>query len=504
MNVADRCNLYVHRENAAWGEKRKRLPVTLVTGFLGAGKTTLLRFVLSNKENLRIAAAVNDFAAVNIDAQLVAKESPADGSGRGNIVALTNGCLCCSIAKDFRSAVWTLMQECDQGNVDYLVIETSGVSDPLSSIRALEEDFGKMYRVRLDSVVTVVDIDYFLTLTKKDGSLPVAFQSQLKYADVVLLNKRDLASAEELAAAETGVRQLAGPGVIVRTSKFCAVPLNWVLDVNPATTGPQLVSHEATRAAYALPDSGGKLRSTESIEAAQKGENQGHMEEDHFGSMVVESSSPLMLSRFQDLLGSKCMENVYRAKGNVFFAELPHHRYMFHWSGRQRFELAMESAVGAASVQLVILGRHLPEQEIRQCLEPPSTIPTSLLPGLLEQAHALVSSDCRFDVIARDDLASIVIFRLTGYREFSITLSEATTIHGINIDRMNREFVEAVNCCSGSTLLTGITHQDGQAALCYALGGDVTLDAVWPTILKEADKIIAMFFHAVRGCKCGW
>ena len=180
MSDSDKCNLFVHRENAAWGQKRKRLPVTLVTGFLGAGKTTLLRFVLSNKENLRIAAAVNDFAAVNIDAQLVAKESTGEGSGRGNVIALTNGCLCCSIAKDFRTAVWTLMQECDKGNVDYLVIETSGVSDPLASIRALEEDFGKMYRVRLDSVVTVVDIDYFQKLAEENGTLPVAFQSQLR------------------------------------------------------------------------------------------------------------------------------------------------------------------------------------------------------------------------------------------------------------------------------------------------------------------------------------
>lgn len=181
MSEADKINLFMHRENTAWGQKKKRLPVTLVTGFLGAGKTTLLRYVLSNKENLRIAAAVNDFASVNIDAQLVAKDDSAGGSSRGNVVALTNGCLCCSIAKDFRTAVWTLMQECDQGNVDYLVIETSGVSDPLASIRALEEDFGKMYRVRLDSVVTVVDIDYFQQLAKEEGSLPVAFQSQLRY-----------------------------------------------------------------------------------------------------------------------------------------------------------------------------------------------------------------------------------------------------------------------------------------------------------------------------------
>ena len=181
MEETNRINLFCHRENAAWAPKKKRLPVTLVTGFLGAGKTTLLRYVLSNKENLRIAAAVNDFAAVNIDAGLVSREA---GGTKQEVVALTNGCMCCSIAQDLRQAVWNLLQECDKGNIDYLVIETSGVSDPLGSIRALEEDFGKMYRVRLDSVVTVVDADDFLGKIRQGADsgegIPVAAVSQLK------------------------------------------------------------------------------------------------------------------------------------------------------------------------------------------------------------------------------------------------------------------------------------------------------------------------------------
>lgn len=181
MSEVDRINLFCHRENAAWAQQKKRLPVTLVTGFLGSGKTTLLRYILSNKENLRIAAAVNDFAAVNIDAGLVSRNAE---DNKQEVVALTNGCMCCSISQDLRQAVWKLLQECDSGHIDYLVIETSGISDPLSSIRTLEEDYGKMYRVRLDSVVTVVDSDFFsgkLEEVESSGQeLPVAAASQLK------------------------------------------------------------------------------------------------------------------------------------------------------------------------------------------------------------------------------------------------------------------------------------------------------------------------------------
>ena len=134
------CNLYVHRENLAWAAEKRQLPVTLVTGFLGAGKTTLLNHVLNNKHNLKIAAAVNDFAEVNIDSQIVRGNKAHD-----SVVELTNGCLCCSIATEFKKAVWSLLQDVDIGKIDYLMIETSGVTDPHSTIATLEQDYGKMY-----------------------------------------------------------------------------------------------------------------------------------------------------------------------------------------------------------------------------------------------------------------------------------------------------------------------------------------------------------------------
>ena len=121
-----RANLYCHREAAAWAPKPRELPVTLVTGFLGAGKTSLLRHILSNKSNLRVAAAVNDFAAVNLDAQLVARSR---GSEDAQVVELSNGCVCCSsaAAAGFSEAVAQVLQECDVGKVQYLVVETKSM-----------------------------------------------------------------------------------------------------------------------------------------------------------------------------------------------------------------------------------------------------------------------------------------------------------------------------------------------------------------------------------------
>lgn len=110
--------------------------------------------MLGNRRNLRIAVAINDFASINIDSESVKRSNDATG-----IIELTNGCICCTKAADLASKVWSILQEADSGSVDYLVIETSGVSDPCTVVQTLEADFGKMYRVRLDSVVLVLDAD---------------------------------------------------------------------------------------------------------------------------------------------------------------------------------------------------------------------------------------------------------------------------------------------------------------------------------------------------------
>ena len=162
-------NLYRAFENRtvfAEPEKR-RLPTTLVTGWLGSGKTTVMRHVLANRQDLRVACAVNDFAQLNIDAELVAREDTGartPGADEG-VVELTNGCLCCTLGGELETEVWRMLdagarREADgTGAVDYLLIETSGLVDPTETVAALDKTFGKLARVRLDSVVCVVDAE---------------------------------------------------------------------------------------------------------------------------------------------------------------------------------------------------------------------------------------------------------------------------------------------------------------------------------------------------------
>jgi len=137
--MAEHVNLYLRRETRTVFAKPPRpvLPVTVVTGLLGAGKTTLLKHILENKQKIKVAALVNDYAALNVDKELVARHgSRAMNTSASGVVELTNGCLCCSLAQDTAAAMWHILQgehpDVDGGgsDVDYVVMETSGVSDP--------------------------------------------------------------------------------------------------------------------------------------------------------------------------------------------------------------------------------------------------------------------------------------------------------------------------------------------------------------------------------------
>ena len=115
-----RLNIFQHREDHAWGRPQKDLPVTIFTGTLGAGKTTLLNHILTTKNNLRIAAAVNDFAAFNVDRVLIEKNQASSANG---VVDLGNGCVCCAaVDGDIKTAVFNILQQSDAGDVDYLLV----------------------------------------------------------------------------------------------------------------------------------------------------------------------------------------------------------------------------------------------------------------------------------------------------------------------------------------------------------------------------------------------
>jgi len=158
------------------------MPVTIITGFLGSGKTTLLNQILQNKDDLKIAVLVNEFGDINIDEQLLI-------SVESDMVELDNGCICCTINDSLVDAVYRVLER--ESKVDYLVIETTGVADPLPIILTFLSTELK-FLTRIDSVITVVDAAAF---DEKHFESDAAF-SQVRYGDMVILNKIDLASEE--------------------------------------------------------------------------------------------------------------------------------------------------------------------------------------------------------------------------------------------------------------------------------------------------------------------
>jgi G3E family GTPase len=322
------------------------MPVTIITGFLGSGKTTLLNQILQNKQDLKVAVLVNEFGDINIDSQLLVSVDQ-------DMVELSNGCICCTINDGLVDAVYRVLER--EERIDYLVIETTGVADPLPIILTF---LGTELRdlTNLDSIITVVDAE---TFDQRHFESEAALQ-QITYGDIVLLNKTDLVELDKLQEIEDFIHDVKQGARILHT-QFGKVPLPLILGVGLTPKDEYIIddvedTHEHEHHHH------DHEHHHHDHEHHEHHHHSHHLENDGFVSISFQADRPFDVNKFENFLVEEMPQDVFRAKGILWFSD-SELRHIFQLSG-PRYSLNADDWKTEPKNQVVFIGRKLDKTEI--------------------------------------------------------------------------------------------------------------------------------------------
>ena len=393
----------------------KKTPITLLAGYLGAGKTTLLNYILNNQKGYKVAVIVNDIGEVNVDASLISKEANITDSS--SLVPLTNGCICCTLKTDLVQQIENLIKT---GKFDYILIEASGVCEPMPIAQAIEQVEGGY----IDNLVSVVDAMRMATefdegnaLLKKDmdeEDIESLLVQQIEFCNTLVINKVDLVNEEQLKKIRAVVKKLQPNAKVIETTK-CAVDLAQILGTNEfdfekvyESAGWVAELNKADEEGYDEEEAHGHHHDDDDDDDDEHEHHHEHHHHEHkhdgdsgsdedeygIGSFIYYRRIPFDRQKL-DKVASEWPKNIIRSKGIMWFDDEPDMIYVLETTGRQivagisgqwlatapkaeqeailaqdpEMKKNWDEKLGDRMVKLCIIGTHLDKEAISKQLD---------------------------------------------------------------------------------------------------------------------------------------
>lgn len=338
--------------------KNKIVPITLLTGYLGAGKTTLINHILTNQQGYKVAVIVNDIGEVNIDARLIQKGGIVTEKD-DSLVALSNGCICCTLKVDLMQQIVDIIK---LNTFDYILIEASGICEPIPIAQTITvlsestEEYGLPKICRLDNVVSVVDSvrlatefgcgDNLVEENIEEEDIENLIIQQIEFCNIIILNKVDEVSKEELAKVKAIIRKLQPKAEIIEAN-YGVVPVEKILNTNLFNF------EEAATSAGWLEELNREIDEDEDEDEHESHHHEEEHEEEHehghhhhhhdheseteeygISSFVYYRRQPFDRIKFERF-ADKMPRNIIRCKGLAWFKDQPEMSYIFEQAGKQ-------------------------------------------------------------------------------------------------------------------------------------------------------------------------